>query len=76
MVSLSTFRPEHIPALYRLYAAQTAGLPHCLLSSQWRFAADLTRPEVGQILVAEAEGAVARFAVLRLAYGGRCEPAR
>jgi len=65
MVSLSTFRPEHIPALYDLYVAQTAGLPHCLLSSQVRFAVDLTRPEVGQILVAEAEGPVAGFAVLR-----------
>lgn len=65
MVSISTFRPEHIPAIYKLYAAQTAELPHCLLSSQSRFAADLTRPEVGQILVAEAEGAVSGFAVLR-----------
>lgn len=65
MVSLSTFRPEHIPALYELYATQTAGLPRCLMSSQAGFAADLTHPGVGQILVVEDEGAVSGFAALR-----------
>lgn len=65
MIAITSLRDEHIPALYELYRAQTDGLPHCLTPSAGRFAADLTRPEAGQLLVAEAGGRAQGFAALR-----------
>jgi ribosomal protein S18 acetylase RimI-like enzyme len=65
MVQITELQPGHLPPLYRLYRAQTDALPHCLPLSEARFAADLARPEVGQIFVAETGGRVCGFAALR-----------
>jgi ribosomal protein S18 acetylase RimI-like enzyme len=65
MTKITELQPGHLPALHRLYHAQTDGLPHCLPSSEARFAADLARPEVGRIFVAEADSRVRGFAAAR-----------
>jgi ribosomal protein S18 acetylase RimI-like enzyme len=64
MIDVTTLRPDHISDIYALYRSQTDRLPHCLTSSEARFAADLARPEAGQILVAEAGGRALGFAAL------------
>jgi ribosomal protein S18 acetylase RimI-like enzyme len=66
MTDITALRPDHLADLYRLYRAQTDGLPHCLAPGEARFAADLARPEAGQLLVAEAGGRARGFAALRL----------
>jgi ribosomal protein S18 acetylase RimI-like enzyme len=65
MPNIAELRPEQISALYQLYRRQTDGLAHCLAPSPERFAADLARPEAGQILVAEMGGQVRGFAAWR-----------
>lgn len=64
MLLTTTLRPDHLDALYQLYRAQTSELPHCLPPGPRRFAADLARPEAGQILVAEAGGHASGFAAM------------
>jgi ribosomal protein S18 acetylase RimI-like enzyme len=66
MIETTALRPDHLVALYQLYRTQTAGLPHCLPPSPARFAADLTRPDAGEILVAEAGGRGRGFAAMRV----------
>lgn len=63
-MEITELRPEHIPDLYALYRAQTDALPHCLTPGAARFAADLARPEAGQIVVAEAAGRALGFAAI------------
>jgi ribosomal protein S18 acetylase RimI-like enzyme len=65
MPAIVSLQPAHIPQLYRIYRAQTDGLPHCLVPSEARFAADLGRLEAGELLVAEERGSVLGFAALR-----------
>ncbi|HMP42611.1 MAG TPA: GNAT family N-acetyltransferase [Roseiflexaceae bacterium] len=65
MYTIHELRPAHMAALYELYRAQTDGLPHCLVPSAARFAADLTRPEAGRVLVAAVDDTAHGFAALR-----------
>src|SRR5262245_46158028 len=64
MATVTTLRPEHIPALYRLYRVQTDSLPHCLAPGEARFRADLERFGAAGLLVAEEGGAAVGFAAL------------
>lgn len=65
MIEIAPLRREHLPALYSLYRAQTDGLPHCLIPSEARFASDLARPDIGELMVAEQHGRALGFAALR-----------
>ena len=65
MTTISNLRAEHLPALHALYCAQTEALPHCLRPSAARFAADLRRPDLGRLFVAERDGQACGFAALR-----------
>jgi ribosomal protein S18 acetylase RimI-like enzyme len=65
MAQITALQPEHLADLYRLYRAQTDPLPHCLTPSFARFAADLARPEAGQIIVAASADRALGFAALQ-----------
>jgi ribosomal protein S18 acetylase RimI-like enzyme len=64
MAVVTALRPEHLPALYRLYRAQTDGLPHCLPPSAARFGADLQGFDPDRMIVAEQGGVACGFAAV------------
>jgi ribosomal protein S18 acetylase RimI-like enzyme len=67
MISVGTFEPNHIPALYEVYRTVTAALPHCrFYPSVEHFGHSLSHPaQVGmRVLVAEEDGTAVGFASL------------
>jgi ribosomal protein S18 acetylase RimI-like enzyme len=63
MTHITTLHTNHIPALYQLYCATVAGLPHTFLPSETSFGTALLGYTKGSIIVAE-DGIAQGLAVL------------